>query len=366
MSNQANNWLRRRVVGNAYAKNVLFWLCDSADNAGVSHPSMTLERIANMTEFSLATVKRAVKYLEANNFIQKVPYGRKNLYKINFFTPSVIPEKQTENKPKRCLTDTNKPAQSDTNSPPKDEKNSVCQTPENRSAGHQSGDDYNVVPIQQVFSSNSELKDSSSFSEKTEVLKNSVSVSPAASESPPEREISEKEEFDPGPPPNCHSLTPAEIFGEIVEDEESDELEIKNFVPTPAAPTLAVKIYAEHYPLVSLDQGELKIFKKLLPDVVPSIWRENLLEWRLSRWKERSIPGMISRYKEKLKKWQQEQLENFQQEEKKGDELALTTNNGNGHLEVKKRSPRAQEAVNRGEALHELRKRVQKRRGSLS
>ncbi len=84
---------------------------------------------------------------------------------------------------------------------------------------------------------------------------------------------------------------------------ESDEL------PEEYSPTLAIEIYREIYPTVFLDKETLEDFARRLPEVEESVWRQNVLDWKLSRWGRNNIPGMIERYFKQLKKWKKEQEE---------------------------------------------------------
>ena len=86
-------------------------------------------------------------------------------------------------------------------------------------------------------------------------------------------------------------------------DEAVEILESEVEIEENSSPTRAIEIFREVFPLHYLDGRNLEDFAIRLPEIEESVWRQNLLDWRLSGWQPGNISGIIKRYERELKEW---------------------------------------------------------------
>lgn len=274
MANDIKNWAKRQTVGDRAAKSVLLELADCANEDG--YLWYAIPTIAATLEASPKTVERALCHLQEKGFIirsDREKAGGRFTSKgtqLNISAKdwqAIKAEREArrarhrptdklsvgEEKPQDILTDG------------EDDRQTFCPPPTDKLTNGQ-----NVCQT---------IKNKDDISEPSEEPQEEISLS-GTGVRPPVREI------------------PAhEIFGE-----ESNEP-----LPEEHCPTRAIAIYREIYPTAHLNGEQLEDFAKRLPEVEESVWRQNLLDWKLNRWGSNNLSGIINRYRGELKKWQQQQ-----------------------------------------------------------
>lgn len=321
MGNIITNWAQTQKAGGGVAKAVLLCLSDKAADYERGHVSMTLNQIAEIVEFSRRAIIDNLETLEERKLIaprskSKKSDGTNNPNSYRILCPDSIFNKvdeagadahEKEPGAPDALSEADKVQQAHypgaSPALPRDEKEAKILQENAQGAPDALCQPGAPAAPSTVF--------------KEEELNNYNSLSPCAR----------------------RELTPDEIF-------EPDEIE--QITENLESPTEAIKIWREVFPNAFIDGQKLADFAKVLPEVEASVWRQNLLDWRLSGWQAGNISGIIKRYERELKDWQKQQ--------KKGE------NGQNDNSKPTYTDRRNQEAINRHQTIESIRARSNQRR----
>ncbi len=167
------------------------------------------------------------------------------------------------------------------------------------------------------------------------------------------KELKEKEE-SLSPRAAAREILASEIFDEEPKGKPKGKPK-SELLPEEYSPTLAIKIFREIYPTTYLDGEKLKDFAARLPEVEESVWRQNLLDWKLSGWQSSNISGLIKRYHKELKDWQTEQVKK-QNGGSNGNAIIQTGQSG-FETANQRRDREARERIRAGNSADELLRR---------
>ncbi|HEX8637914.1 MAG TPA: hypothetical protein VF692_07630 [Pyrinomonadaceae bacterium] len=295
MANEIRNWAKPKHLGHTYAKQVLLEMADLSDDCGIC--DATIPQIAETLEVSTKSVERGIAFLEEIKLIERKEAKRKfgqfpqKITRINI--PSEVKAKINDRRAKYGLAPTD------------------CQS-------------------------------DGEASQQTD--------SPLPTDSQPVGGDNRQTDSPPPTDQESNGLTGCLNIGESeglnLEEHKED------FSFSAPARASAAHVWREVYPESELDSEQELQLSNRLPEVVESVWRQNLLDWRLNKWGRNNISGQINRYKTELEKHEKS-------EEEKNGTLSKSSKNGNKRFESERerREYAAQKRIQFGDAADDILRR---------